>query len=343
MAANLTLANKNPFSTFDFLGYFIPGAFALGLLYVLSNGLDFDSNLKPRSFIKMIQVIRDHEGYGAFILIVLSYILGHLISYVSSVTVELFYIWCYGYPTDYLLLNMDKYQKKHIISSKYGWCGNVWHVIVCLFLLPLFMCHFLVEKTLGIGKFLSKGIDNNLRICLKNKVNSLSDSIDYVKIDEYCNTTHDVHRIVMHKVYENCQQHVIKYDNYVALYGFLRSITLIFNMAFLYLIYRFIRYCEHDSFFTCQSVFISVIAGVLLLGFLYHWNKETHKNLILGFIAGFIMTIFIFMLCSSDKTGEIIQIMAIFVATYVSYLGFTKFYRRFTLENLMTLLICKDE
>ena len=72
-------------------------------------------------------------------------------------------------------------------------------------------------------------------------------------------------------------------------------------------------------------------------------NNETHKNLILGFIAGFIMTIFIFMLFSSDKTGETIQIMAIFVATYVSYLGFTKFYRRFTLENLMTLLICKDE
>ena len=41
MAANLTLANKNPFSTFDFLGYFIPGAFAIGLIYILSNGLQF--------------------------------------------------------------------------------------------------------------------------------------------------------------------------------------------------------------------------------------------------------------------------------------------------------------
>lgn len=339
MAANLTLANKNPFSTFDFLGYFIPGAFAMGLLYVLSNGLDFDSNLKPRSLVKLIQVIRDHDGYGAFILIILSYILGHLISYVSSVTVELFYIWCYGYPTDYLLLS--KYKKKHVISSKYGWYGNVWHAIVCLLLLPLFVCHFLVEKILGIERFLSKGVDENLRICLKNKVNELSDGINYVKFDDTSYTTHDVHRIVMHKVYENCQQHVSKYDNYVALYGFLRSITLILNMAFLYLIYRFVRYCEHGPFFTCHSVLISVIVGGAIVLCLFYFNMETRKNLILGFISGFIMNIFCFMLCSTEDKGEILQILAVFGTTYISYLGFTKFYRRFTLENLMTLLICK--
>ena len=35
---NLTLANKNPFSTFDFLGYLFPGALMLILAYALTGG-----------------------------------------------------------------------------------------------------------------------------------------------------------------------------------------------------------------------------------------------------------------------------------------------------------------
>lgn len=34
-----TLANKNPFSTFDFIGYFSPGALFVSLFYILTKGI----------------------------------------------------------------------------------------------------------------------------------------------------------------------------------------------------------------------------------------------------------------------------------------------------------------
>ena len=69
---------------------------------------------------------------------------------------------------------------------------------------------------------------------LIKRINELAKQVQHKEICENDTSTLDIHRIVMHFVYEHCQQHIAKYDNYVALYGFLRSITLIFNLSFLY-------------------------------------------------------------------------------------------------------------
>ena len=342
MAANLTLSNKNPFSTFDFLGYFIPGAFAIGLIYILSEGLQFDKELMPNSMIKLQSLIGKHEGYFAVMLVILSYVVGHLISYLSSVTIEQFYIWCYGYPTDYLLLSERK--KESLIElNKFG-CKCFWRIVICLLVLPLFMCHFVVERMLGVSHFLSKEMDDEMRNCLINRINLLAERVGHKKIDKRAPSTLDIHRIVMHYVYEHCQQHVSKYDNYVALYGFLRSITLIFNIAFLYVIYRFLAYCNHGEIIDCCSATIALYVMLIFIGYAMKGIKDGISNQVLCVVSGVCVILFGLLIHSSDGNGgEIVQMLMLFSLTYLSYLGYTKFYRRFTLENLMSLLVCKDE
>ena len=339
MAANLTLANKNPFSTFDFLGYFIPGAFAIGIAYLLSDGLSFHEEI-PQSIDNLKKMMNNHEGYVIFMLILSSYVLGHLISYLSSVTVEIFYIWCNGYPTDYLLL--DGLEKECILFSKKGGAGNIWHVIVCGIIFPLFVCHFLVEKLLVVGPFLSKRINDDMRDLLIKRINILLNKVGYGKtISKEDKSTLDVHRAVMHYVYENCQQHIVKYDNYVAIYGFLRSITLIFNMAFMYVVFRF--FSQYGAYVNCWSIFIAVMLSSIIFVYANSKLRESSFNSVLCAVSGVFVIFFTCSIFSSEsKAGEIFQMLVLFLLTYLSYLGYTKFYRRFTLENLMSLLVCKE-
>lgn len=104
--------------------------------------------------------------------------------------------------------------------------------------------------------------------------------------------TYDFHRIVMHYVYLNEPGCRMKADNYVALYGFLRSTSLIL-----------VLFTDWATFIGIRTMFFN-FSGQL------SW-------------ASFIM------------------ILSLWLVSCVSFLGFVKFYRRFTHENFMTLLTCK--
>ena len=92
----------------------------------------------------------------------------------------------------------------------------------------------------------------------------------------------------MHYNYEHYAKHVRKYDNYIALYGFLRSLSLL-----------------------CSSIFIFLFIAEL---------KTIDSNDTIDWKAIFVLS-------------------ALFCVTYLYYLGFIKFYRRYTLENLMSILV----
>lgn len=149
----------------------------------------------------------------------------------------------------------------------------------------------------------------------------------------------------MHYVYENCQQHIAKYDNYVALYGFLRSLTLIFNLAFLYVVCRIMNSLDFAAFFNCRSLLIGGFVAVIVFLFAGEKRKVSLSNRWLCAISAMVVVQFValILICLPENNiGEILQMLALFAFTYWSYLGYTKFYRRFTLENLMSLLVCKD-
>ena len=98
---------KNPFSVFDFFGYVFPGAFALMAVsyFVKMMPLDF---VDPMSLEEVITTVKgwlqvSEPIVSCSVFLILSYIVGHLIAYISSITVERFVIWWYGFPSEFLM------------------------------------------------------------------------------------------------------------------------------------------------------------------------------------------------------------------------------------------------
>lgn len=239
---------KNPFSIFDFLGYVFPGAFALlsVFYFAIINPIEF---CNPQSLNELLGYI---GGYitgsetivSCSIFLILSYIAGHLVAYLSSITVEKFVIWWFGYPSEFLLQSEGRYW--HILhdgitmvqEKKYHFVRGIIRIyslrlFVSVLMLPVFLPTLLV-KFLGGDDFFVKNLDPYLKDIILRKKNALSKALNLPDSSHYDKV--DYHRVIYHYEYEHSSSHRTKMDNYVALYDFLRSITLIFTGIFMYVL-----------------------------------------------------------------------------------------------------------
>lgn len=349
-----SLANKNPFSTFDFLGYFFPGALFVSLMYILTNGIADKRvlmNVIPQALVFLKSFVSSHIGIGLFLFVLFSYVTGHLLAYVSSITVELFYTWYYGYPTNYLLKSKDTGRRHYLLNSKLGFWGMLGHLLVSLFLLPILMGHFLFERLLGMNSFIGRNLDEKLISSISDKVKQVCQKIGY---NDASVIDADVHRVVMHYVYEHCQMHQVKFDNYVALYGLLRSVSFTFCLAsFWQLVMLFLQHKPAEwRWIIYVTIGVILFAFVVIVFLLYNANKAesiekcekicSRGEIILMFtvvlLVGFLIIYFIMIPPYNRECADILLLIFMLIATYISYLGFAKFYRRFTLENYMALL-----
>lgn len=138
-----TRSTQNPFSLYDFLGYFLPGAILIGVLlpYVIHSAnanvcqsSDKSSLLSYVDLLKECNLPDNHIAYIYVLLIIFSYIAGHLLSFLSALTVEKFSIWNLGYPSNYLL---DGISNERRCIKKDQLIGNI---VVGLIMLPVLIC-----------------------------------------------------------------------------------------------------------------------------------------------------------------------------------------------------------
>ena len=271
---------KNPFSFYDFLGYLFPGLVCvifLKVVYSIDGEITLDSLFNQGLVISFSW--KDTVQYT-----VLAYVAGHLISYFSSLTVEPYLIWSYGYPSVFLL--KENYNKNFFdINTKVGKTGTYcWKLLVCILIFPICLASLFFGRLLHFRYYVLKPLDSYLQQNINKKIDSL---LEKLKLSQRDNDA-DVHRVLMHYNYEHYANHVRKYDNYIALYGFLRSLSLL-----------------------CSSIFIFLFIAEL---------KTIDSNDTIDWKAIFVLS-------------------ALFCVTYLYYLGFIKFYRRYTLENLMSILV----
>lgn len=376
MAMNLTLSNKNPFSTFDFLGYLFPGAFMLILAYALSDGFKHPDITSVGAYTILHEFATKSTIVSVILFIVFSYMIGHLTSYLSSVTVELFYTWCYGYPTDYLFASGKGAKSKAIVPPTIGKRHMLWRVLICIPILPVVIAHSVFEKLLGIERFIAKALPKEAQKVIIQKSNEyfkamgFNESI-FTDSDKQPKEDIDAHRFVMHYVYEHCKEHIVKFDNYVALYGFVRSLTFILSACFLYSEYRFINN-EHIIIFDSAAWYNSncvrwgiyfLIALIIAsrIGIKKHktyFNSDTENtptrrmfqlvinSVILGMSYSSAIMLTLGLIFAYLQGGEVFAkafiLFSLFTSAYLSYLAFAKFYRRFSLENFMALVICRE-
>ena len=133
------------------MGYFIPGATSIYLIQIVniikkSNCIDL--NIVLNSFPTI-------QTEGILIFLILSYVLGHLISYISSITIEKYAVWKYGYPSKYLLdINYLKFwtgaKKFHSIF---------WRICLIILLLPTVILDYVLGHYFGFKNFYSNKLD----------------------------------------------------------------------------------------------------------------------------------------------------------------------------------------
>lgn len=271
---------KNPFSFYDFLGYLFPGLICvifLKVVYSMDEPITINTLLNKG-------IVTSFSWKDTVQYTVLAYVVGHLVSYFSSLTIEPYLIWSYGYPSSFLL--KENYNKKFLdINTNVGkYRTYFWKILVCILIFPICLASLLFGNWLRFKFYVLKPLDPYLRKSINNKVDRLLKKLSLSPRNE----GDDVHRILMHYNYEHYANHIRKYDNYIALYGFLRSLSLLCSTVFVFLLIMEVR------------------------------------------------TINI----KDDVDWTAILILSIlFCVTYLYYLGFVKFYRRYTLENLMSIVV----
>lgn len=274
------MTKQNPFSVYDFLGYLIPGSLLIYSIQII-NHLE---NPEKVIFKEMVTVIDDFGAEHLFIFIICSYILGHFISFVSSITVERYANWKYSFPSKYLL----KIKHKGYWKSAKNWTDCVWRIVLIFLLAPCVIMDYILGTLLAFNKFYQQPIEHYLLDLTKNKIKRLLEHVgadSSFELSDKKLAEFDFHRIVTHFSYETSKNHQSRMSNYVALYGFLRNICLIFNVLAIYTL-------------------VSILT-----------KDSEYLNFFLFFAA----------------------------ATYLSFMAFMKFYRRYSLEGFMVLLVTDIE
>lgn len=257
------MIKQNPFSVYDFLGYLIPGS-VLIYSYIIIDYIKRNSTIDFIDFIKNLSLVKTDN---ILFFIILSYILGHLLSYTSSITTEKYAIWKYNYPSKYLLnITYDGFWK-----SAVKWQDIAWRIIIIIVLLPLVIFDWIFGELLGFKQFYKKTIDDLLKDIVSMKINLLIKKIGLHKLpnpEKYAEgkgNNYDFHRIVTHYAYEHSKSHQAKMSNYVALYGFLRTLSFIFNALSIYFFIRIILYLE----FNLKNIIIlTILMGISYLSFM---------------------------------------------------------------------------
>lgn len=90
------MATKNPFSLYDCLGYFVPGALSVYIAIFLIN-------VEEGNFLNAFRSVEFGSVDATIAFVIIAYILGHAVYYASSITVEKYSNWMFGYPSTFVL------------------------------------------------------------------------------------------------------------------------------------------------------------------------------------------------------------------------------------------------
>jgi len=271
---------QNPFSLYDFLGYLIPGATGIYIFLFMiapekvtwSSYFDYYSLDRTAVYIPLI---------------ISSYILGHIISFLSSVTVEKYSVWSLGYPSKYLLgIDPRGYWKsiKKRSESKFEISIRVvFRVVMGVFLLPISLFDSIFGWFL-YGRFLyARELDDFMKNTIISYIDNNFDQLSDIDNPDETGDVKDQNffKVIYHYCVERVKHHQNKFQNYIALYGFLRALSFLFTV-----------------FFWCILIGGSFFEHIYLLSF-------------------------------------------VTIASFVCYMGYNKFSRRFTLEVLMAFISIK--
>lgn len=238
--------SQNPFSVYDLLAYLVPG-----LLAILGTHILLLYNADSGGYTKEFWQILDIKAFniqGIIPLVIVAYLAGHFLSYISAIIIEKFSIWSIHYPTYYLLDEIINKNEVKGWSNKIPNCftfiidfftpdkkPNNWiyvlRVLMLTLLLPLVIPLILTSWLFNTHTTIRKPLDLKLANFIFKSIQHFYQSLQ-IEIKQEDIGAFDYFRPISHYVLEHCLEHNLKIQNYVALYGFNRNITLMFVFFF---------------------------------------------------------------------------------------------------------------
>lgn len=196
---------KNPFSLFDFLGYFIPGSFALFLIYFLQNDLGLEFYFK-RTNIETLKT--DMSILFMAFFIILAYTLGHILSFLSTLTIENFTVWMFGYPSKNLLniYRSERYfetklKNSNTINLTATLLSYTFRFLLAVFLAPITLLSITMGKFLDLNKSVyTKKIGDPYVNLIKDKIIQRFQLLDPTLNLDFIN--HDYNKLLIHHSYD---------------------------------------------------------------------------------------------------------------------------------------------
>lgn len=270
------MIRQNPFSLYDFLGYLIPGAITIYSYLIIAyfkstDDIDLDC---------LIESIGTYSLDTLFLFIVLSYTLGHLLSFLSSISIENYGNRMYGYPSKYILgIDHDNFFNKN-----QNWKSVFWRSILIIILFPIFLPDLLLGRVLGLSKSYAKSLDEDLKNIVINRISQILQVIGGSKYDaDFVSEAKefDFNRIISHYAYEHTDYHHARMSNYVALYGFLRTLALIFNSLFWYVL---INVISNNSYSGVNILILSLLilmSYILFMAFMKFYRRYTLEGIMI--------------------------------------------------------------
>lgn len=282
------MGDKNPFSIYDFLGYLFPGVVTLFAILIVRQCIisesDFFDTLHVHSIVQMLKAEKDINWFQAsFCIVVAAYVIGHIVAYSSSLSVEYLANKSFGYPSSYLLENSGSSFYKHFFEKSENLYQKVFRWLVALVLWPISSFIFICSEH-GLRAFLLNPLTPYIAKAVKTKTFNLYSKLGLEH--RSINDEFDFHRVVMHYVYLNKDSAQRKADNYVALYGFLRAMCLIattfYDVIFFMAIYS-IKYVVtskewYVNWYIILLVVGFVVCNILFLAFVKFYRRFTLEN-----------------------------------------------------------------
>lgn len=210
------------FSAYDVLGYMVPG---LALLALVDCSVAFHGGGMQLTYEAITTRYTSIPWKGAVALLLVSYYVGHLISFASSMTIERHARWCYGHPMRFLLDGEINYPGYFAAGGKTKNWSRLLRGLTGLALLPIAAFEFILLRTgiiknyiRSMGPEFNEAVGKALQaLCAKAKMKR-NPSREYPA---------EVELLAIHYTLESAPAHIHTLRNYVVLYGFLRSMTLV--------------------------------------------------------------------------------------------------------------------
>lgn len=267
------MISQNPFSVYDFMGYFIPGAL---LIYIY---IFIDCFIYSESTLVISEYFNTNSNFQVdqmFFFVIVSYALGHLINFMSSMSIEKYALWKYDYPSKFLLgFKKRDYWRKNTKP------GYLWRFLLPILILPVSLFDLVLGELFNLKDLYTRKLDYLLvevikfkGLCLMHKLyknaSNKNEDLDLSKFDFF--------RVFAHYAYEHSKNHQNKLSNYVALYGFLRTLTLISIICFWYSIYS--SFCSNSCYINYYSIILSgIVSYVFFMAFMKFYRRYTLEGL----------------------------------------------------------------